>query len=218
MPPCETAKQDHALLDSNGCPFRSRTGYESRVVLVKPADFDSTGYPLLFLVFGGPGNSEVEDNWGGYYLWHSLFTQRGSGRQGRQPGYPGSPRASLAPGDQRTDGRGGNSRPGPAAHALAQRNYVDAGRIGIWGWSYGGFMSLNSLSAPRYLQDRGSGVPGDALGPVRQRVYRAIMADRDNKAGYDRGSPHQLCEGLRGNLLLVHGGGDDNVHFQTVRC
>jgi dipeptidyl-peptidase-4 len=188
--------------------------------LMKPADFDSTRkYPLLFHVYGGPGTATVSDSWGGYYLWHLMLTQRGYlvasvdnhgtpaplGRRWRKAIY--GQLGVVESRDQAT-----------AARTLAQRPYVDAGRIGIWGWSYGGFMSLNGLF--RHPDIYRTGV---VVSPVTHwSLYDNVYTERfnglpsQNKDGYDRGSPLTYVNGLRGNLLLVHGSGDDNVHFQNT--
>ena len=188
-------------------------------VLLKPADFDSTRkYPLLFFVYGGPGTTEVQDAWGGYYLWHTMLTQKGYlvaivdnrgtpaplGRKWRKAIY--GQLGVLETRDQAA-----------AARTLRERPYVDPARIGIWGWSYGGFMSLNVLFQHPELYRTAV-----AVSPVTHwRLYDNVYTERfnglitDNKAGYDRGSPLTYVNGMRGNLLLVHGGGDDNVHFQN---
>jgi dipeptidyl-peptidase-4 len=188
-------------------------------VLMKPVDFDSTRkYPLLLHVYGGPGKSTVNHDWGSYYLWHLMLTQQGYlvasvdnrgtpaplGRAWRKSIY--GQLGVLETRDQAT-----------AARALAQRAYVDAGRIGIWGWSYGGFMSLNSL-----FQHPNLFSTAVAVSPVTHwSLYDNVYTERfnglpaENKAGYDRGSPLTYVNGLEGNLLLVHGAGDDNVHFQN---
>jgi dipeptidyl-peptidase-4 len=197
----------------------SPDGARMPAYLMKPANFDSTRkYPLLFHVYGGPGSSTVNDSWGGYYLWHLMLTQRGYlvasvdnhgtpaplGRRWRKSIY--GQLGVLESRDQAT-----------AARTLAQRPYVDASRIGIWGWSYGGFMSLNGLFRSPDLYRTGV-----AVSPVTHwSLYDNVYTERfnglpdQNKAGYDRGSPLTYVNGLRGNLLLVHGSGDDNVHFQN---
>jgi dipeptidyl-peptidase-4 len=188
-------------------------------VLLKPADFDSTRkHPLLFFVYGGPGNAEVEDQWGGYYLWHSMLTQKGYlvaivdnrgtpaplGRAWRKSIY--GQLGVLETRDQAA-----------AARALIRRPYVDAARVGIWGWSYGGFMTLNVL-----FQHPDIYRTGVAVSPVTHwSLYDNVYTERfnglfsENREGYDRGSPISYVDGFRGNLLLVHGSGDDNVHFQN---
>lgn len=188
-------------------------------VLLKPADFDSTRkYPLLFFVYGGPGNAEVEDQWGGYYLWHTMLTQKGYlvaivdnrgtpaplGRAWRKAVY--GQLGVLETRDQAA-----------AARALGRRPYVDAARVGIWGWSYGGFMTLNTLFQHPNLYRTGV-----AVSPVTHwSLYDNVYTERfnglitDNREGYDRGSPISYVDGFKGNLLLVHGAGDDNVHYQN---
>ncbi|HEX3276295.1 MAG TPA: S9 family peptidase [Gemmatimonadales bacterium] len=188
-------------------------------VLLKPADFDSTRrYPLLFFVYGGPGNAEVEDQWGGYYMWHSMLTQKGYlvaivdnrgtpaplGRAWRKAIY--GQLGVLETQDQAS-----------AAQVLRQRPYVDKERVGIWGWSYGGFMTLNVLFQHPELYRTGV-----AVSPVTHwALYDNVYTERfnglitTNRQGYDRGSPISYVDGLKGDLLVVHGGGDDNVHFQN---
>jgi dipeptidyl-peptidase-4 len=188
--------------------------------LMKPPAFDSTRkYPLLLHVYGGPGSTTVNDAWGGYYLWHLMLTQRGYlvasidnrgtpaplGRRWRKSIY--GQLGVMETRDQAT-----------AARLLAERPYVDRDRIGIWGWSYGGFMSLNSL-----FQHPDIFRTGVAVSPVTHwALYDNVYTERfnglpdQNKAGYDRGSPLTYVGGFRGNLLLIHGSGDDNVHFQNT--
>jgi dipeptidyl-peptidase 4 len=194
-------------------------GSKMPAYLMRPADFDSTRkYPLLFHVYGGPGNSTVTDSWGGYYLWHLMLTQRGYlvasvdnrgtpaplGRRWRKAIY--GQLGVLESQDQAI-----------AARTLAQRPYVDAGRIGIWGWSYGGFMSLNGLFRHPDLYQTGVAVSPVTHWSLYDNVYteRFNGLPERNRAGYDRGSPLTHVNGLRGNLLLIHGSGDDNVHYQN---
>jgi dipeptidyl-peptidase-4 len=188
-------------------------------VLLKPADFDSSRkYPLLFFVYGGPGNAEVEDQWGGYYLWHTMLTQKGYlvaivdnrgtpaplGRAWRKAVY--GKLGVLETQDQAS-----------AASTLRRRPYVDGDRVGIWGWSYGGFMTLNVLFQHPELYRMGV-----AVSPVTHwSLYDNVYTERfnglitTNREGYDRGSPISYVNGFKGDLLLVHGSGDDNVHFQN---
>jgi len=197
----------------------AENGAKLPVFLMKPANFDSTRkYPLLLHVYGGPGNSTVTDAWGSYYLWHLMLTQKGYivasvdnrgtpaplGRSWRKSVY--GQLGVVETRDQAT-----------AARTLAQRPYVDAGRIGIWGWSYGGFMTLNSLFQHPDLFSTGVAVSPVTHWSLYDNVYteRFNRLPAENKAGYDRGSPLTYVNGLKGNLLLIHGGGDDNVHFQN---
>jgi dipeptidyl-peptidase-4 len=188
-------------------------------LLMKPVAFDSTRkYPLLFFVYGGPGDTEADDVWGNYYLWHTMLTQKGYlvaivdnrgtpaalGRKFRKAIY--GQMGVLETRDQAL-----------AARTLMQRPYVDSARVGIWGWSYGAFMSLNVLFQHPELYRTAI-----AVSPVTHwALYDNIYTERfnglisENRDGYDRGSPLSYVDGKRGDLLLVHGGGDDNVHFQN---
>ncbi len=188
-------------------------------LLMKPADFDSTRkYPLLFFVYGGPGSTEANDVWGGYYLWHTMLTQKGYlvaivdnhgtpaplGKRFRKAIY--GQLGVLETRDQAI-----------AARTLTARPYVDPARVGIWGWSYGGFMALNALFQHPDLYRTGV-----AVSPVTHwALYDNVYTERfnglisDNREGYDRGSPLSYVKGLRGHLLLIHGSGDDNVHYQN---
>jgi len=188
-------------------------------LLMKPADFDSTRkHPLLIFAYGGPGDTEVDDVWGGYYLWHTMLTQKGYlvaivdnrgtpaplGRAFRKAIY--GQMGVLETRDQAV-----------AARALMERPYVDRDRVGFWGWSYGAFMALNVLFQHPDLYRTAI-----AVSPVTHwALYDNIYTERfnglidQNPEGYDRGSPINYASGKRGDLLLVHGGGDDNVHFQN---
>jgi dipeptidyl-peptidase-4 len=190
--------------------------------IMKPADFDSTRkYPILFHVYGGPGSNTVVDSWGGsQYLWHLMLTQQGylvasvdnrgtntRGRDFRKIVY--GQMGVIETHDQVA-----------AARAMGRWSYVDSTRMGIWGWSYGGFMSLNALfQAPEVYR------MAIAVAPVTHwKYYDNIYTERynglpqDNKDGYDRGSPLTYAKQMTGRLLVVHGTGDDNVHYQNTEA
>ncbi len=186
-----------------------------------PPDFDSTRtYPLIVYVYGEPAAQTVLDRWGGdTYLWHLLLTQRGyivvsvdnrgtpapRGRAWRKCIYRQI--GILASEDQAA-----------AVRAMRRWPFVDSTRIGVWGWSGGGSMTLNGLF--RYPELYQTGIAVAFVSD--QRLYDAIYQERymgllpDNERGYRDGSPITHAGGLRGNLLLVHGTGDDNVHYQSA--
>jgi dipeptidyl-peptidase-4 len=187
--------------------------------LMKPADFDpDREYPLLFYVYGEPAGQTVLDRWGGSrFLWHAYLTQRGylvasvdgrgtpapRGREWRKAVHGDI--GTLASADQ-----AGTNR------VIRSWDFVDENRIGIWGWSGGGSMTLNMMF--RYPDLYRTGM---SVAPVPdQLLYDAIYQERysgtleDHADGYRRGSPIHHVDGLAGNLLLVHGTGDDNVHYQ----
>jgi dipeptidyl-peptidase 4 len=186
---------------------------------ILPADFDSTKkYPLLIYVYGEPAEQTVADRWGGtYYLWHRMLAQRGyivvsidnrgtpapRGRAWRKCIYQKI--GLLAPQDQAA-----------ALRVIRRWPYVDSTRVGYWGWSGGGSMTLNMLF--RYPELVKVGV---AVAPVPdQRLYDAAYQERymglpsDSGGAYTQGSPLTFAGNLQGDLLVIHGTGDDNVHFQ----
>jgi len=188
--------------------------------LLKPRNFDaSKKYPLIVFVYGEPASVTVTDAWAGARgLFHRALAEEGylvasfdnrgtpapKGRAWRKSIYGA---VGLLSAQDQTE----------AVMALARlRSYVDASRVGVWGASGGGSNTLNLLfRSPELFR------VGVALAPVPdQRLYDTIYQERymglpaDNAEGYRRGSPIHYAEGLRGKLLLVHGSGDDNVHFQ----
>jgi dipeptidyl-peptidase-4 len=184
-----------------------------------PPGMDSTKkYPLLFHVYGEPAGTTVTDGWGwDDYLWHLMLTQQGyivasldnrgtpslRGRDWRKVVY-------------RKIGVVASIDQAGAARTMMGWPLVDSSRIGIWGWSGGGSMTLNMMF--RYPEIYRTGM---SVAPVPdQHLYDTIYQERymglpqDNEADYREGSPLTYADRLKGNLLVVHGTGDDNVHFQ----
>ncbi|MBP1635742.1 MAG: family peptidase, partial [Acidobacteria bacterium] len=175
-------------------------------------------YPVLVHVYGEPAGQTVLDAWGGTnYLWHLMLAQRGyivlsvdnrgtpapRGRAWRKAVYRQI--GILAHEDQAA-----------AVRAIATWPDVDASRVGVWGWSGGGSMTLNAMFHHPDVYRTGMAV---AAVPD-QRLYDATYQERymtlpkDNPKGFEEGSPITHVKGLEGNLLIVHGTGDDNVHYQ----
>jgi dipeptidyl-peptidase-4 len=187
---------------------------------ILPPGFDpAKKYPLLIHVYGEPAGQTVQDTWGGNtYLWHLMLAQQGyivasfdnrgtpapRGRTWRKSVYRQI--GILASADQAAAARA----------ALAAWPYADPARVGVWGWSGGGSMTLNAMFRYPDLYTTGISV---ASVPV-QRLYDTIYQERymglpkDNEEGFRSGSPLTHAKNLRGNLLIVHGTGDDNVHYQ----
>jgi len=198
--------------------------YDLNAYLVKPTDFDpSKQYPLLVYVYGGPGVQTVMNRWGGpRELWHKYLADelnmvvasvdnRGTG--GRGKAFQDVPYGRLGIPEARDQIA--------AAQHFGARSFIDAGRIGIWGWSYGGYLTLLSMLTGEGPQTFDAGL---AVAPVTDwRFYDTIYTERylstpqKNPEGYDRGSPINYAENLRSeqSLLLAHGLFDDNVHFQN---
>ena len=188
---------------------------------ILPPNFDPTKkYPLIVFVYGEPAGQTVLDQWGGdRSLWHHMlavkgyvvmsFDNRGTpsprGREWRKCVY--GQIGSLASADQAA----------AVKSVLASRPCLDTSRVGIWGWSGGGSMTLNMLF--RYPEIYATGV---SVAPVpNQLYYDTIYQERymglptDNAEGYRLGSPITFAHQLKGELLLIHGTGDDNCHYQT---
>lgn len=190
---------------------------------MKPPDFNpKKKYPVLFYVYGEPWGQTVLDSWSRNYLWHLMLTQQGylvmsvdnrgtaapRGREWRHCIY--GQVGILASKDQ-----------ADALNAIIKKySYVDASRIGIWGWSGGGSMSLNMIF--RY-PDRYHTAMAVAF-VSNQRYYDSIYQEKymglpkTNPQGFKKGSPITFAHRLQGNLLLVHGTGDDNVHYQNCEA
>jgi dipeptidyl-peptidase-4 len=190
--------------------------------MIKPPDFDpAMNYPLLIYVYGEPGGQTVQNRWGrSSGMWHLFLAQRGyivgsldnrgtpapRGREWRKSVYRQI--GILASADQAA-----------GVEAMLERfPYIDRQRIGVWGWSGGGSMTLSLLF--RYPEIYSVGV---AVAPVPdQKLYDSIYQERymglpdDNQDGYTEGSPITHAGNLEGDLLLIHGTGDDNVHYQGL--
>lgn len=188
--------------------------------MLKPRDFDpAKRYPLIVFVYGEPAGQTVTDRWGGgRMLFHRALAEAGylvvSFDNRGTPAPRGAAWRKVIYG---TVGDLSSRDQAAAVRALAaSRPYVDADRIGIWGWSGGGSNTLNAMF--RFPEVFSVGV---SVAPVPdQTLYDTIYQERymglpkDNAEGYRLGSPIHFAEGLEGNLLVVHGSGDDNVHYQ----
>ncbi len=187
--------------------------------IMKPPHFDpDKKYPLLYYVYGEPAGQTVTDSWfGRNYLWFLYLTQHGYlvasiDNQG-QPEPRGRAWRKVVYADI---GPLASAQQAAANRVMRKWPYVDSTRIGIWGWSGGGSMTLNMMFRYPDLYQTGM-----AVAPVPdQRLYDAVYQERysglitEHPESYERGSPINFAQNLKGNLLLVHGSGDDNVHYQ----
>jgi dipeptidyl-peptidase-4 len=195
-------------------------GAKLYAAMIKPPAFDaSKKYPVLIDVYGGPQVQMVRDEWGGNnFLWDEMMAQKGfivfsldnrgsynRGHAFETPIYHQFGKVELE--DQLS-----------GVNYLKSLPYVDGARIGIWGWSYGGYMTLEALfNAPGVFK------AGVSVAPVSDwRLYDTAYTERymgrpqDNPAQYESSSPVSQANQLRGKLMLVHGTGDDNVHFANT--
>jgi len=195
-------------------------GNDLNMWMVKPANFDpSKKYPLFMFQYSGPGSQQVANKWNNSNdYWHQHLAQQGyiiACVDGRGTGLKGSEFKKVT---QKELGKYEVEDQIEAAKILGKRPYIDESRIGIWGWSYGGFMSSNALF-------KGNDVfkMAIAVAPVTSwRFYDTIYTERymttpqENPSGYDDNSPINHVDKLKGDFLLVHGSGDDNVHLQNT--
>ncbi len=186
--------------------------------IIKPKDFDpNKKYPVFMFVYGGPGSQTVLDNWNYRYGWYQMLAQKGYivvSVDNRGTGARGEEFKKMTYGQL---GKYETIDQIEAAKYFAAKTWVDKNRIGIFGWSYGGYMSTLCIT-------KGADIfkMAIAVAPVTNwRYYDSIYTERymglpqDNADGYDNNSPINHVEKLKGNYLLIHGLADDNVHFQN---
>jgi len=187
---------------------------------ILPKDFDaSKKYPVLMYVYGGPGINTVSDSWdGGNTFWFNHLASKGYmivSVDARGTGYRGAEFKKVT---YKQLGKYETEDQISAAKYLSSLPYVDVSRIGIFGWSYGGYMSSLCIT-------KGADVFNTAIAvaPVTNwRYYDNIYTERymqtpqENASGYDDNSPINHVEKLKGNYLLIHGMADDNVHYQNA--
>lgn len=188
--------------------------------IITPPNFDPLkNYPIIFYVYGEPAGSTVQDAWQGGDLWHQFLAQQGyviasidnrgtrtpRGRDWRKSIY--GQIGILAAHDQAA----------AAKQLFKKYSFIDTNRVGIWGWSGGGQMTMNCLF--RYPDIYKSGLAVSFV--ADQRLYDNIYQERymglleDNEANYIAGSPITHAKNLKGNLMIIHGTADDNVHYQS---
>ena len=199
--------------------LKTEKGHNLNAWMIKPKDFDPTKkYPVFMYQYSGPGSQQVNNDWNGTDdYWFMMLTQKGyivACVDGRGTGFKG---ADFKKCTQKDLGKLEVEDQIDAAKVFGSYAYVDKTRIGIFGWSYGGFMSSNCLF-------KGNDVfkMAIAVAPVTNwRFYDSIYTERylqtpqENASGYDSNSPINYVDKLKGKFLLIHGSADDNVHVQN---
>jgi len=199
----------------------NRHGDMLNALFIKPVDFNpAKKYPVFMFLYGGPGSQEVMNRWNsfGQYYWLQMLAQkdylicvvdnRGTGGRGEEFKKSTYMQLGKLETEDQID----------AAKHLSELPYIDGSRIGIFGWSYGGYMSSLCI-----LKGNDVFKSAIAVAPVTNwKWYDSIYTERymkrlkDNAKGYDENSPVNFADRLKGNYLLVHGMADDNVHFQNT--
>jgi dipeptidyl-peptidase-4 len=198
---------------------KGANGVDLNAWMITPPDFDpAKKYPVLMFQYSGPGSQQVTDKFPvSYYFWHQMLAQKGyiivcaDGTGTGMRGQEFEKKTYLQLGKLESEDQIA------AAKYLGTLPYVDKSRIGIWGWSYGGFMSATCIM-------KGNDVfkAAVAVAPVTNWRYydniyteRYMRTPRENQAGYDDNAPEKMASLLKGKFLMIHGTGDDNVHFQN---
>ena len=198
---------------------KTRDGFTMEAMMIKPPDFDpSKKYPVWSYTYSGPQAQTVRNSWGGTrYMWHQMLAQKGyiiwicdnrtasnKGVNSAWPLYKNFGELELR---DLEDGYAW----------LKSQPYVDGSRIGLWGWSYGGFMTSYALT---HSQTFKIGIAGGTVSDWRNydSIYteRYMQTPQNNVDGYQKSSPVHFAKDLHGKLLLIHGAIDDNVHMANT--
>ncbi|EJG00744.1 S9 family peptidase [Flavobacterium sp. F52] len=200
--------------------LKTAKGNELNAWILKPKDFDpSKKYPVFMFQYSGPGSQQVANQWNNSNdYWFASLTQQGyivACVDGRGTGYKGADFKKVT---QKELGKYEVEDQIDAAKVIGAYPYVDASRIGIFGWSYGGFMASNCI-----FQGNDVFKMAIAVAPVTNwRFYDSVYTERymqtpqENASGYDQNSPINHVGKLKGKFLLIHGSADDNVHVQNT--
>jgi dipeptidyl-peptidase-4 len=198
---------------------KTRDGFTLEAMMIRPPDFDpSKKYPVLHFTYAGPHAPQVKNTWAGpTYMWHQMLAQKGyivwycdnrtasgKGAESAWPVYKNFGELELR------DIEDGLSH-------LKALPYVDASRIGIWGWSFGGFMTSYAMTHSRSFK---MGIAGGSVTDWANydTIYteRYMRTPQNNPEGYRAGAPLHAAANLHGRLLLLHGAIDDNVHVSNT--
>jgi dipeptidyl-peptidase 4 len=199
--------------------LKTEKGHELNAWIIKPKDFNpNKKYPVFMYQYSGPGSQQVNNDWNGTDdYWFMMLSQQGyvvACVDGRGTGFKGANFKKIT---QKQLGKYEVEDQIDAAKVIGNYSYVDKSRIGIFGWSYGGFMSSNCI-----LKGNDIFKMAIAVAPVTNwRFYDTVYTERymqtpqENPSGYDENSPINHVDKLKGKFLLIHGSGDDNVHVQN---
>lgn len=198
---------------------KTRDGFPMEAMMIRPPDFDpAKKYPVMSFVYGGPHAPQVKNSWGGQsYLWHQMLAQKGyvvwvldnrtASGKGAESAWAGYQKMGVLELQDLEDG----------VTYLKSLPYVDGSRIGIWGWSYGGFMTSYALTHSKSFK---LGIAGGSVTDWANydSIYteRVMRTPQNNPEGYRATSVLRAARDLHGKLLLIHGAIDDNVHMANT--
>lgn len=217
--PLGDKQKEYGTLPASFFDFKTSEGVTLNGWMIKPegAAFKNQKLPVLMFVYGGPGSQQVTDAWkGGNYWWFQMLAQQGyvvACVDNRGTGARGEEFKKMT---YKQLGHYEVMDQIEAGKYLGTLDFVDANRIGIFGWSYGGYMSTNCI-----LKGQDVFEAAIAVAPVTNwKWYDSVYTERymqtheENEEGYELNSPTNYADQLKGSYLLVHGLADDNVHFQ----
>ena len=210
---------DYGLSSPEFMKVKNRDGFQMDAYMIKPPKFDaSKKYPVLTFVYGGPHAPQVRNSWGGSrYMYHQMLAQKG------YIIWVIDPRSASGSGEKETWtaykqlGVTEQLDIEDSITFLKTKSYVNANRIGIWGWSYGGYMTLFAMTHSKSFK------AGVSVAPVTDyllydSIYteRYMLTPKNNSAGYAKTDLNSKAKNLHGKLLIVHGMMDNNVHMQNT--
>lgn len=214
----QTKMSEYKMSSAEFFKFKTKDNVELNGWMIKPTNFNATRkYPVLMFVYGGPGSQQVTDAWkGANYFWFEMLAQQGfvvacvdnRGTGGRGEEFKKMTYLQL--------GKYETIDQIEAAKYLGSQAFVDKNHIGIFGWSYGGYMSSLCILKGNEIFKAAIAVAPVTNWKWYDSIYteRYMQTEKENADGYRDNSPVNFADRLKGNYLLVHGMGDDNVHFQ----
>jgi dipeptidyl-peptidase-4 len=210
----------HTLTEKTFFTFKNKDNIDLNCWIMKPVNFqEGKQYPVLVAIYGGPGRNTVANAWDGRnYLWHQMLCQQGyiivscdpRGTQYRGREFKHSTYMNL--------GKYETEDFIDLAKYLGTQPYVDAKRIGMQGWSYGGYMTSLCMTKGADVYKAGIAVAPVTNWKYYDSVYteRFLRTPQENNGGYENNSPINFVNALKGKYLLIHGSADDNVHYQNT--
>lgn len=198
---------------------KTRDGFEMEAVMIKPPDFDpNKKYPVFAYTYSGPHAPSVRNSWGGNrFMWHQMLAQKGyiiwicDNRTASGKGFESAKNVYQKMGQTETQDLD------DGFNYLKSLSYVDGNRLGMWGWSYGGYMTSYFMTHTKTLK---MGIAGGLVSDwaLYDSIYteRYMRTPQSNPNGYAKGSVTNSAKDLHGNLLIIHGTIDDNVHQQNA--
>ena len=215
-----TSLSSYNLTEKKFLTIKTEEGVELNAWMMKPKDFDPTKeYPVFMYVYGGPGSQTVQNSWAGAnYMWFQILADKGYIVVSVDNRGTGGKGAAFKKATYKELGKYEIVDQINSAKYLGSLPYVDKERIGMFGWSFGGYMTSLAMT-------KGADIfkMGIAVAPVTNwRFYDSVYTERymqtpqENESGYDSNSPINYVSKLKGAYLLVHGSADDNVHYQNT--